>query len=116
MNKSISDNYTIKEAMNLFEGDNERTVVVINNANKVIGVLTEGDIIRALHDNIDIHTPIKTILLPSFLYMKEKDMAKAYTIFKSKRISLLPVVNENFELLEVITLNDIFQYLEREKK
>jgi CBS domain-containing protein len=112
----ISEAYTIKEAMSLFEKENERSAIVVNNMNKVIGVLSEGDIIRALHENMDIYSPIRAILKPSFIYLKEKIMSKAYTIFKSRSILLLPIVNENFELIDIITLKDIFQYLEDEKK
>jgi CBS domain-containing protein len=116
MNCCISETYTIKEAMSIFEEDNERSVIVINATNKVIGILSEGDIIRALHENIDIYAPIKAILKPSFIYLKERNMAKAYTLFKSKKILLLPVVNDNYELMEIITLKNIFRYLEEEKK
>lgn len=38
-------------------------------------------------------------------------MEKAYTIFRKKKITLLPVVKENFKLESVITLTDIYDYL-----
>lgn len=112
MNHCVRDVETIKEVMNIFEKNNDRAAIVINNTNKVIGVISEGDIIRALSENISIYAPVRTILRPSFLYLEDRDMKKAYTIFKSKMISLLPVVNKDFELQGVITINDIFKYLE----
>ena len=112
----INDTDTIKEVISIFEGNNDRAVVVINKTKKVIGIISEGDIIRALSDNVDLYTPIKTILHSSFLYLNDRNMEKAYTYFKTKYISLLPIVNRNFEFLDVITINDIYNYLEDKYK
>jgi predicted transcriptional regulator len=112
MDYCINDTYTIKEAMDDFEKNHDRAAIVVNKSGKVIGVLSQGDIIRALANNTDMYTHVKTILLPSFLYLEEKNMEMAYKIFKEKKISLLPVVNSKFEMRDVITINDIFAFLE----
>jgi len=112
MSYCVYDTIIIKEILKIFEKNNERAAIVINNAGKVIGIISEGDIIRALSKNISLYAPIKAILLPSFLFLEERDMKKAYAIFKSKKISLLPVINKNFELQEIITINEIFQFLD----
>ena len=39
-------------------------------------------------------------------------MEKAYEIFRKRKITLLPIITENFELKSVITLTDIYDYLE----
>lgn len=49
------------------------------------------------------------------MYFHSKDMEQAYRLFRSKKITLLPIVNEKFELLDVVTLEDIFEYLEAGK-
>ncbi len=43
--------------------------------------------------------------------MSEKNIEKAYKIFK-KRITLVPIINKEFKLTDVITIDDIFSYLE----
>ena len=108
----ILENYTIKEALDGFETNGERVMIVRDEDSKVIGVVSEGDIIRALAADIDIHTQIRNIIQNSFLYLKEKDMDKAYRMFKNKRITLLPVIDDDFMLVDVITMRDIYYYLE----
>ena len=46
------------------------------------------------------------------MHLYEKNMEKAYPIFKKKRISLLPVIDHNNELIDFITIDDIYEYLE----
>ena len=48
----------------------------------------------------------------SFLHLYEKDLEKAYPIFKKKQISLLPVIDHSNKLIDFITIDDIYNYLE----
>lgn len=107
--------YTIKEVMEQFESNHERVAIVLSETNKVCGVLSQGDIIRALASDISVYSNVSVILKPSFLYIHSKDMEQAYRLFRSKKITLLPIVNEKFELLDIVTLEDIFEYLEAGK-
>lgn len=107
--------YTIKEVMEQFEKNHERVAIVLNEKDKVCGVLSQGDIIRALVSDISIYSMISVILNPSFLYLRSRDMEQAYRLFRDKKITLLPIVSEKFELLDVIRLEDVFGYLEAGK-
>lgn len=109
----VLETYTIKEVMELFEGNHERVAVVVNNNMKVTGVVSQGDIIKGLASGVDMYSQVSTIIKPSFLYLQEKDMKKAYKIFRDKKITLLPIVSRDYKLVDTITLNDIFDYLEK---
>lgn len=111
----VSESYTIKEVLERFENSNDRVAVVINASNKVIGVISQGDILRALSAGTDIHVHINQIIKNSFLHLYCKDMKEAYSIFKKKKITLLPVINYSNELIDVITLDDIFEYMEAQQ-
>ncbi len=108
----VKEQYTIKEVLEQFESYNNRVAIVTNDTNKVIGVVSQGDILRALSAGRNLYTPVNQIIQNSFLHLYEKDMEKAYPIFKKKQISLLPVINHNNELIDFITIDDIYQYLE----
>lgn len=113
----VFDEYTIKEVIDKFEENNDRVFIVNNKMGKVIGVISQGDVIRALATGKDLYSCIKDIIQTSFLYLyKETDYEKVYEIFKNKLITLLPVIDENFKLLDVITLKDIYKYLESKKE
>lgn len=108
----VKENYTIKEVLEQFESYNNRVAIVTNGSNKVIGVVSQGDILRALSAGQNLYTPVNQIIRSSFLHLYEKDLERAYPIFKKKRISLLPVINHNNELIDFITIDDIYEYLE----
>lgn len=112
----VDKDYTIREVLDKFEANNERCVMVLNDHEKLLGVISQGDILRALASGLDLYARVENIINSSFLYIQERDLKKAYPIFKSKNISLLPIVNDEFKLKGIITLGDIFNYLEGEIK
>ncbi len=112
LNYCIPEEYTVLEAMAKIEQSRERTVFVINKENKVVGVLSQGDILKAILAGMNLHAKVDRIYSKSFLYLKNKDMNKAINYIKSKNISLVPIINENFEIIEFITIVDIINYLE----
>lgn len=113
MNKyCIHQGYTIKEALDRIDASKNRVAVVLNDSEKVIGVVSQGDIIRALCSGKSIFARVRDIVQPSFLYLNSRDYEAAYKLFRKKKVTLLPIVNEDFELIDVITLDDIYDYLE----
>ena len=109
----IRETYTIKETIERFESANDRVAIVVNNEDKVVGVVSQGDILRALSSGVNMYTQINQIISNSFLHLYEKDMEMAVNIFKMKKITLLPVIDSDNKLVDSITLDDIFNYLEK---
>lgn len=112
----VLKNFTIKETIDRINSSRNRAAIVVNNEEAVIGVVSQGDIIRALNSGKSIYSRVDGILQPNFISLKERDMEKAYNVFRKKAITLLPVVDEDFKLQSVITLIDIFDYLRGEQK
>ena len=82
----IREDYTIKETIERFESANDRVAIVVNTGDKVVGVVSQGDILRALSSGVSMYTQINQIISNSFLHLYEKDMEAAVSIFKSKKI------------------------------
>lgn len=108
----VSDGQTIKDAINAIQGNLSRCVVVLNDNKKVIGIISEGDVLRALLNDIEIHTPLKKIVNPSFQYLQERNMFKAYNLVKKYGITLIPIIDEDFYLKNVITIFDVMNHLD----
>ena len=108
----VNETYTIKEVLEQFESNNDRVAIVIGDNEKVVGVISHGDILRALSSGIDIHTQVNQIISSSFLHLYSKNMDEAYKIFRKTKITLLPIVNQSNQLTDIITLDDIFAYLD----
>ena len=109
----VRDTFTLKEVAAAFERRKHgRVVIVLDENNKVVGVASQGDLLRALSSGKDFFSRIIDIVQPSYLYLTEKNFEKACELFKNKDISLLPVINNNRQLVDVVVTSDIYQYLE----
>lgn len=106
----VGENESIKAAITQIEKNRCRCVVVRNANNKVTAVLSEGDILRALLKDTDLHAPLKSIANPSFRYLTESEASieKAAPILR-RGITIVPVIDEKFQLVDVITQFDLFQ-------
>lgn len=111
-NYCVGESYTIKEVLEQFESNNDRVAIVLNASGKVVGVVSQGDILRALSSGRDLYIQVNQIIRNSFLHLYRRDMEEAYSIFRKKKITLLPVINYDNMLTDVITLDDVFSYLE----
>ncbi len=107
-NLCVNPNYSIKQVIDVIEKYRERGVVVIE-YNKVCGILTLGNIITALANGRDIYSKIKDIYNPNFIYLNSTDYKKAFDIFKTKNLSFIPVINDDYVLLNIITPRDIMK-------
>lgn len=108
----VYQDYTIKDVVDNLNANKDRVSIILNKNNKVVGIVSQGDIISALAAGNSMFVEVSKIMKTSFLYLKEKNLLKAYEIFKMHQITLLPIVDEDFNLLDVIGLADIYGYLE----
>ncbi|MCX6222369.1 MAG: CBS domain-containing protein [Bacteroidia bacterium] len=99
----ILDTQLIEHAIEMIELNASRCVVVTNNNKRVVGVLSEGDILRALLKGTNIKSPVKNIINPGYKYLMQFDDNKLMLYFK-QGITLVPVLNENNELSDVINI------------
>ena len=79
--------------------------------NKFIGLLSIGDIQRAIIKNISLEEPIKTILRPDFeltLARTSEDFNSIRSRMIQYRTEFMPVVDEKSNLVNVLFWEDIF--------
>ena len=103
---SISPESTVRDAMktlNNLSGDS-MTLFVMEDGNRMIGTVTDGDIRRALIRGGELDHPITSVMNRNFLFATPDDnlslkMSKA----RRKRIDLLPLINDG-KLEDIIDL------------
>jgi Mg/Co/Ni transporter MgtE len=64
---------------------------------------------RALLRGVDIHAPLQDFVHGSFLFLHDFDKKKAFELFRKHVITLVPVVDNNFKLVNVITLKEVIR-------
>ncbi len=96
----------MEDAIAVIQKNNSRCVVVVGKDQKVVGVFSEGDVLRAILAGIDVHTPLRSLLKPSFHYLQSRDLTAARKLLISG-IALVPVISVDFKLQSIILLQDV---------
>jgi len=104
---TISKDSTVSQAKELMERYGISGVVVVDNEQKIIGILTNRDII--FEENLgkkvgDVMTSERLITAPEGTSLKE-----AQKILKNHRIEKLPIVDKSGRLKGLITVKDIIK-------
>ncbi len=103
----IHDSATMEDAIEMIQRNNSRCVVVVGSKQKVVGVFSEGDVLRAILAGTDVHTPLRSLIKPSFRYLRRRDIGDARELFLDG-ITLVPILDQDFLLIDVLTLKDAF--------
>jgi len=101
----VHESASMQQAISAIQMSECRCVVVINESNRVVGVFSEGDVLRAILAGRELHIPLTNLLKPNFKYLHEPDAEAALEIFR-KGITMVPVVDEEFNLKSVMTVLD----------
>lgn len=100
----IQEGASILSALKAINENTKGFLIVNNEANKVVGVLTDGDVRRAFIAGATTNDSITGFVVRKFTSLNIKnDISDAIEIFKNKAIKFLPILNENGELVNIIT-------------
>ena len=105
---TISETQSIEHAIELIEMNYSRCVIVVNGNNKVVGVLSEGDVLRAILKGVSIMSPLKNVMVPNFKFLLVKDDEKIMKLFK-KGITLIPILSDDNKLKDIVVFTQYFE-------
>ena len=114
--REVQQEYTIKEAIESIDSFHNRAAIVVDNDEKVVGIISQGDVIRALISGKNIYSRVRSIIRPNYYYQKNKDLDSAYKLFKKHKITILPIVDDEYNLVDIIDMDDIYKYMEEKWK
>lgn len=97
---TVAPTDSIRTAMEKIERNHHRVVVVVDGG-KVLGTVSDGDIRRAfLHDVLPL-APVSQIMQLNPHVTTETDPGKRAELVRRERVTVLPVVTEENELVDV---------------
>ena len=111
---TIIKNSNLKDASSAIESIKDRAILVIDEEKRIIGLISSGDIIRALISDVNIYSRVDNHLRTNFVYALEDEKLnkeKIEDIFLNQQLSLLPIVNEQMQLKSVISLRSYLRSL-----
>ena len=111
MNKElilIDHDKTIQDALEKIIYNKIRTIFITKKS-KVIGTISEGDILRSLFEKKNLQTPLINIINKNFKYLEEKNatVKEVKKIFKKFSVLIVPVLDKKGKLISFYNINDI---------
>ena len=102
-NLIIKNKDSIKTALQKLQENKKRFLICLDNK-LVSGLITDGDIRRGLLDGLTIFDSINKVINTNFQYLTlNSSFDEVCEKFKSDKIDFLPIVNNNMNLVNIIT-------------
>lgn len=100
----VSPNTSVIEAMKQIDR-NSQGIVYICHDEKIVGVVTDGDIRRFILKNGDLKQPVVEIANRNPKYLRVEEKNKADAMMKKYNIRSLPILNSELKIIEICFLN-----------
>lgn len=107
---SVKRSTTVRDAVALLSAHNIGAVVVVDSRGKLVGILSERDVIRRLHDEpqaVLTRTVGEYMTDTVFTVTPDTAIATVMEDMTDYRVRHLPVVEENGELIGIISIGDV---------
>lgn len=107
---SILPDSSIKEALKKLDKTAEKTLFVIDVANRLLGTITDGDIRRYILKTGKIEGKVEDIYNknPIKILTTEFSIEDVKSIMLKKKIEVIPVIDEENKLIDYYTWNELF--------
>ncbi len=109
----IPTNTTIKTAMQKLTETAEKILFVVDECDKLLGTVTDGDIRRGIIKGINLIAPVEEVMKSEFVSIAENSpnfIRSAKKLMQQKQIGELPVVNEEKVITDVVFWMDLLTY------
>ena len=103
-----SEDGDIRNAISTIEKGGLRIALVVNNENKLVGTICDGDIRRALLKGLSLDSPLSSIIQKNY-YKANSDISKKEIskIMKENSISQIPILTKDNELIGLEISQDL---------
>ena len=107
-NRAISSTATLLDAFKLMDHLDKKLLIILDNGS-VKGLLSSGDIQRAIIKGVELKEPILVATRASIRYAKEDDSeSEIKRMMLDFRMEMCPVINEEGTLVRLLFWEDIF--------
>lgn len=115
---SILPSDTIRTALKKITETSNKCLIVTNINSKFLGTLSDGDVRRAILKNKKITSKINSLYNKNSFFLKNEVISKTNLkeIFLKKKIDLIPVINNENIVINIINLRDILEDTKSQKK
>lgn len=116
-NIKLKRNATIKDALTIIDKGAMQIALIVDNDNKLLGTLTDGDIRRGLLKGLDLNSPIDSIIFKTPTIAKISDSKEdILKIALSKKLHQIPVLDENNIILGIQEIEELIKPEKKDNK
>ena len=107
----VTSNQTIKKSMQLINKNSHRCLIVVDNSNKMLGTLSDGDIRSALLKKNDLNKKISTIYNKNakFVFNNNYSKEKIKNLLKNESYTIVPILNKDKTVFDVTHREKVFE-------
>lgn len=103
---------SIREVVQIIDREALRAAFIVDREDKLLGVVTDGDVRRALLQNVDFDSPVEKIMHTKPLTCSPSQSRQTIkSIIEQNKLLHMPIVSEG-QLVDVVTMDD-FATMER---
>lgn len=93
---------TLFNALRIINANAKGIIFIVDEADKLCGVVTDGDIRRFLLNGGEIHSELSEILKDDFVYARIGENKEQILAKINNRIKIIPIVDEEFKLVDFV--------------
>ena len=114
----FSKTNTLKQALKQINVTGEKCLIIIDDDNRLLGTLSDGDLRRAILRGIDISNTIDDIYQknPTVLVKGDYKLEEVRKLFLKNKFDLIPIVDKEGKVIDVIVWDRLFKNGEKKQR
>lgn len=101
---------SIKTALEVIDKGGRGIALILDEENRLIGTLTDGDIRRAILKGLSLDEPVKAVMNSNYVFVtRNYSRTLVTTIFQNRGIRQLPVLDDDMRVVDVIFYHEFFE-------
>jgi dTDP-glucose pyrophosphorylase len=96
----------IIEVMKVIDEGAVQIALVVDDQQRLLGTVTDGDIRRGILRNVSLEDPVEKVMNTNPVVLKVSDSKSKYKTFLQYRLRQIPVVNEQNQVLDIKLFGD----------
>ncbi len=106
----VKPSLSLKVALEQMDKSALQVLVVVDEEDRILGIVTDGDMRRAIIKDLDFKTPIQDIMTKNPIVISYKsNKEEALRLMKKYEIRHIPIVNEKNKIIDIFLWNDFLK-------
>jgi dTDP-glucose pyrophosphorylase len=106
----VKHNASIKFSIGVIDANAAQVALIINDDNKLAGIITDGDIRRAILSNHKLDDPVSAIMTKDPLtLLSGATRSDALKVMRESLVHHIPVINDDGNLVDFFVLDDLIK-------